>query len=202
MSVGDHYFSVDPGSRLERGLVRSRIRGRKYEFITAVGLFSYKKIDNGTRLLAENMTVPTEGSLLDMGCGFGVLGLVAATLNPELRVVLTDVNKRAVMISRENVERLRLRNVEVRGGSLYEPVEDMMFDTVVSNPPISAGMRRVVKPLVEGASVHLKSGGSLQVVVQSRKGGAMLAGYVDEVFGGHSVAAKGSGYRVLCAVKS
>jgi len=197
--VSDHYYSPEPGSKLERGVIVAFLRGRRYRLLTATGIFSSKRIDNGTRLLVESMDVPSTGSLLDMGCGNGVIGIVAASTEPSLRVTLTDVNSRATMIAAENVARMRLGNAEVLTGDLYQPVGYRRFTTVVSNPPISAGMRKVVEPLVSGAVEHLEAGGLLQLVVQSNKGGRTLARFIDEYFGEHSVASKGSGYRVLTA---
>jgi 16S rRNA (guanine1207-N2)-methyltransferase len=197
--VSDHYFSPEPASAPERGVVSAYLRGRRYRFVTATGVFSHKRIDNGTRLLVESMEVPRAGSLLDVGCGYGVVGIVAAVLEPGLRVTMTDVNRRAAALARENAAAMRLGNVEVLEGDLYEPVGGRVFTTIVSNPPISAGMRRVVEPLVSGAVDRLEDGGLLQVVVQSNKGGRILAAFLDDHFGGHEVASRGSGYRVLVA---
>jgi len=197
--VSDHYYSAEPASRLEKGIIVSYLRGRRYRLVTATGVFSSRRIDNGTRLLVESMELPPAGSLLDLGCGYGVVGIVAATVEPGLKVTLTDVNARATMIAAENVSRMRLGNVEVLTGDLYQPVGDGRFTTIVSNPPISAGMRKVVGPLIMGAVEHLEAGGLLQLVVQSNKGGRTVAGFMDEYFGEHSVVSKGSGYRVLVA---
>ncbi len=197
--VSGHYFSADPGSRLEYGLIDTVLRGRRYRFLTASGVFSSRRVDNGTRVLVEAMPIPREGRLLDVGCGVGVIGLVAAVESPGLDVTLTDVNPRATMVAARNVERMGLGNVRVLTGSLYEQVEGEEFDVVVSNPPISAGMRRVVEPLVRGARDRLVVGGRLLVVVQSNKGGRALAGFLDEWFGGHEVLERKSGYRVLSA---
>jgi 16S rRNA (guanine1207-N2)-methyltransferase len=197
--VTSHYFSPEPGSRLEKGVIESYLRGRRYSFLTATGVFSHKRIDNGTRLLVESMWLPKDGTLLDVGCGIGVIGVVAAVTEPGLRVTLTDVNSRATMLAEENVRRMGLGSVEVLTGDLYEPVGDRVYSTIVSNPPISAGMRKVVEPLVAGAVDHLLEGGLLQLVVQSNTGGRTLAGYLDTYFGGHTVVSRGSGYRVLVA---
>lgn len=199
MRVSGHYFSPDPESRLEYGFIDTILRGRRYRFLTASGVFSARRVDNGTRVLVEAMPIPVAGRLLDLGCGIGVIGLVAAVESPGLEVTMTDVNPRATMVAARNVERMGIGNVKVLTGSLYEPVEEEVFDLVVSNPPISAGMSRVVEPLVRDARDHLTVGGRLLVVVQSNKGGRTLAGFLDEWFGGHEVLEKGSGYRVLSA---
>ncbi len=202
VKVSGHYYSPDPDSRLEYGLIDTVLRGRRYRFLSASGVFSAKRVDNGTRMLVEAMPIPCTGRLLDVGCGIGVIGLVAASESPRLEVTLTDVNPRATMVAARNVERMGLGNVRVLTGSLYAPVEGESFDVVVSNPPISAGMRKVVEPLVKGARDHLAAGGSLLVVVQSNKGGRTLAGFLDEWFGGHQVVERGGGYRVLSARRS
>ena len=194
-----HYFSSKPTVEDRRGLIRAILRGKRYDFITSRGVFSSKKVDNGTRVLAENMVLSEEGRLLDMGCGIGILGIIAARERPGLEVVMTDINQRAVELSRLNAKRNKVSNISVHEGFLYEPLGDTKFNTIVSNPPISAGMRKVVFPLVEGAKKRLIEGGTLQLVIQSNKGGKMLARAMDETFGEHTVLARKSGYRVLFA---
>jgi 16S rRNA G1207 methylase RsmC len=197
VKVIDHYFSIKPDSRLEYGLIETFLRGRKYRFLTASGVFSSKKVDNGTRILVETMIIPRDGRLLDMGCGIGVIGIVAATESPSLEVTMTDVNLRATMVATKNVQKMKLRNVRVLTGDLFEPVIGEKFDMIASNPPISAGMKKVVEPLIRGARSHLADGGYLVVVVQSNKGGKIIAGFLDEYFGGYKVLERRSGYRVL-----
>jgi len=198
--MGEHYFSERPVSAERRGLVKTRLRGMEFGFVTSSGVFSIRRVDRGTRLLVESMVLPGEGRVLDMGCGYGVVGVVAGRLAPGLEVWMTDINERAVSLARLNLERNGVE-AEVRQGDLYGPVEGMRFGVVLSNPPISAGLRRVVGPLVEGAVGHLEAGGSLQVVVQSNKGGRTLASMMEDAFGGVEVLARGGGYRVLMSVR-
>jgi 16S rRNA (guanine1207-N2)-methyltransferase len=119
------------------------------EFVTDSGVFSHRRIDVGTRLLIDSMILPTEGAFLDLGCGYGPIGIVASRLRPGLRVWMTDINARAVALTEENAARNRAGIVKALQGSLYEPVKELEFDVIVSNPPISAGMRKVVMPLLE-----------------------------------------------------
>ena len=95
--MSDHYFSSRPKSRVEMGVIDAFLRGRRYRLVTATGLFSAKKIDLGTRVLVESMLIPEEGRLLDLGCGIGVIGVVAASLSPGLAVT---ANSRALSQSR------------------------------------------------------------------------------------------------------
>lgn len=199
--MAEHYFSERPTSPQHLGLLRCRLRGHGFEFLTSSGVFSHRRIDTGTRLLIESMILPDAGAALDIGCGYGPIGIVVAKLRPRMQVWMTDVNERAVTLAEENARRNGVDNVIVGQGHLYEPVEGLSFDVIVSNPPISAGISRVVEPLVGGAWGHLKDGGSLQLVVQSNKGGRTLASLMERYFGGVEVVARKSGYRVLRAEK-
>ncbi len=199
--MSEHYFSENPTSIEERGLIRTSIRGVELELVTSSGVFSHRRVDNGTRLLVESMEVPTKGRLLDLGCGYGVIGIMAALLSSELEVVMTDVNPRAVSLAAENAARNGAKKVRAIKGSLYEPVASETFDVIVTNPPISAGMVKVVEPIIAGAPGHINTGGSFQLVVQSNKGGKTVASFIEEAFGEVTVLAKGSGYRVLKSVK-
>ena len=200
VALGEHYFSERPTSPFKRGLVLCRLRGLELEFLTSSGVFSHRRVDPGTALLIESMVLPEEGSVLDLGCGYGPVGVAAGRLRPGLEVVLTDVNERAVELARENLRRNGVANGVALLGGLYGPVAGRRFDVVLSNPPFSAGFRGAVGPMVEGAEGHLVEGGSLQVVVRWGKGGRMVGALMEDVFGGFEVLARGGGYRVLMSV--
>jgi len=192
----DHYFSSEPKSSDRFGIVKTTLRGRNFEFLTSSSVFSKRKVDLGTRVLIEAMVLPQTGNVLDIGCGYGAVGISAAASNPKLHVVLTDVNMRAVRLAKKNVEANRVRNAEVRYGYLYEPVESMRFDCVLSNPPVSAGMD-VVKAIIAGAPKVMASGGTFQMVIRSKIGAKALPEAFRAAFGGCEVLARESGYRVL-----
>ena len=153
----EHYFTERPKSMGKYGLVRAYMRGRAFEFFTASGVFSKKRIDNGTRLLVESMILPKEGYALDIGCGYGAVGIIAAAIQPDLEVFLVDVNKRAVWLARQNIEKNRIYNAEAKSGFTYEPVKDLMFDCILSNPPVSAGMQTVRAIISEAPEHNLNS---------------------------------------------
>ena len=195
----EHYYAENPQSDVKFGLVHTQLRGKPFEFVTASSVFSIKRVDLGTRLLIESMILPQEGCVLDLGCGYGAIGIAAAKFNRKLRVVLTDVNRRAVLLSRQNAERNRVK-VEVKQGYLYEPVEDLCFNCVLSNPPVSAGMETVLA-IIQGAPALLSCGGTLQMVVRSKIGKKTLPNAFIEAFGNCRVLAIESGYRVLIGQK-
>ncbi len=194
-----HYYR--PGRR-RRGswIISDVLRGITVEFRVSGDVFSAKEVDEGTRLLVENAIVPEEGVILDMGCGYGVIGITLAKAYPRLRVYMVDVNPRAVELARLNAKLNRVGDrVVVLQGDLYEPVKDMVFDSIITNPPLAAGMR-VVERIVREAPRHLKQHGLLEMVL--RKGEERIARIMDEVFGGHRVLLRKKGYTILVAEKN
>ena len=192
----EHYFSSEPKSKERFGLVRAALCGRSFEFLTASSVFSKTRIDLGTRLLIESMVLPKTGCALDIGCGYGAVGIVAAALNPKLGVVMTDINTRAVRLARRNIELNKVFNAQVHYGCLYEPVEGSMFNCVLSNPPVSAGME-TVKAIVKGAPKVMADKASFQMVIRSKIGVKILPEVFTETFGNCTILSRGSGFRVL-----
>lgn len=204
MGKGDmgvnHYFAEYPKSKLSLGLVRTYLRGLRFEFLTASGVFSRRRVDLGTRLLIESMILPRKGNVLDVGCGYGAVGIAAAVFNPCSRVILVDVNARAVWLARQNAVKNRASNVEVKRGYLFEPVKDMLFDCVLSNPPVSVGME-TVRAMVTGAPDCMVREALFQLVVKSKIAGKRLQSIFEEAFGNVEVLSRESGYRVLMSKK-
>jgi 16S rRNA G1207 methylase RsmC len=196
----DHYFAEQPKSEARFGLVRTCLRGKPFEFVTASSVFSIKRVDLGTRVLIEAMVLPESGCVLDVGCGYGAVGIAAAAFNSRLRVVMTDVNRRAVLLARQNAERNHVCNVEVKQGNLYARVQDFCFDCVMLNPPVSAGMQ-TVEELIRGAPAVMACGGTFQMVIRSKIGKKTLPQIFTETFGNCKVLAIESGYRVLMGEK-
>ncbi len=193
----DHYFSPRPASRHKEEMIRALLRGHLFVFLTDAGVFARGKLDRGTELLAESLALAPDANVLDLGCGYGVLGIVAATLAPNGRVVMTDVNERALDLAARNVRANAVPHAEVRSGALYEPVEGEAFDAIVCNPPIRAG-KATVHAIVDGAPRHLKPGGVLWIVARTKQGAPSLHDRMASTFPEAEIVARGSGYRVLC----
>lgn len=192
----EHYFASAPKSQERFGLVRTSLCSKPFEFLTASSVFSKRKIDCGTRLLIESMILPEIGLVLDIGCGYGAVGIAIAKLNPRLKVVMTDVNARAVRLAKKNIGLNRVTNAEVRYGFFYEPVDNLKFNCVLSNPPVSAGME-TVKAIVAGAPKVMAPSSSFQMVIRSKIGAKRLPELFTETFGNCGVIARESGFRVL-----
>jgi 16S rRNA (guanine1207-N2)-methyltransferase len=196
----EHYFAALPKSQARLGLIRTTLRGKPFQFLTASSVFSKKRVDLGTRLLIKAMALPDAGAVLDVGCGYGAVGIAAAASNPRLHVVMTDVNVRAVRLARQNAEKNKVSNIEVRCGYLYEPVKGLTFNCVLSNPPVSAGMK-TVKAIITQAPKAMANKATFQMVIRSKIGAKTLPSVFNETFGNCQVLARKSGYRVLIAEK-
>lgn len=196
----EHYFTLKPTSKMELNLISTHLRGRYFKFWSSSGVFSKGHIDPGTRLLVESMVLPEEGYVLDIGCGYGVIGIVAATLNPKLHVIMVDINERAVKLAKRNIRLNNVANAEVRRGNLYEPVRGMLFNCILSNPPISAGMD-VVEAIITEAPKYMNEGALIQIVVRSKIGRERFKKLFERTFGNFTILAREGGYRVLMAEK-
>lgn len=190
-----HYFSRQPTASSRRRLIQTVIRGRRWSFRTDRGVFSPLAVDAGSRLLAETMTIRPSDVVLDLGCGYGVLGLVAAALAPQGGIVMVDVNERAVELAKENAGLAGAGNVEVVTGDGVEPVRGRRFDVVVTNPPIRIG-KAALHRLLRDACEVLRPGGRLYFVARTSQGARTLARDAAEIFDEVREIERGGGYRV------
>ena len=196
--MSEHYFAPKPAAKPKRRQIEAELRGRHFRFFTEAGVFSPERVDPGTRLLAETMEVGEADVALDLGCGYGVLGIAAAALASRGRVYLVEINERAARLARENLALNRISNAEVREGDGLGPVAGLEFDVIAFNPPLRAG-NRVVHSLIAQAARALRPGGRFYLVARTRQGAKTLARKLAEIFGRVSEVEKGGGYRVyLC----
>ena len=198
--MGEHYFAARPKSRRRPAEIQVAIRGHAFTFGTDAGVFSGGQIDRGTELLLNALEIGPCELFLDLGCGYGAIGIVAARLSEGGHVILTDVNERAVALARKNVAANGVGNAEVRLGTLYEPVAGLAFDHILCNPPIRAG-RKVVDGIVAEAPTHLLGGGRFWLVARTRQGADSLRQRMAHAFGTAEIVKRGSGFKVLRATK-
>jgi 16S rRNA (guanine1207-N2)-methyltransferase len=199
--MGEQYFEERPSSPRRPAQITIRVRDHPFVFRTDAGVFSRSELDRGTELLLEAIELGPCESVLDLGCGYGAIGIVAARLSEGGRVILTDVNERAVALARANVAANDIRNAEVRLGDLYAPVADAFFDHILCNPPIRAG-RKVVDRIIGEAPSHLLDGGHLWIVVRTRQGASSIQSRMAQAFGNATVVKRGSGFKVLRSDRS
>ncbi|HTT72918.1 MAG TPA: methyltransferase [Thermoplasmata archaeon] len=194
---GEPYFAERPRSRSQRGELRFLYRGELLAFAVDRGIFSAHGLDPGTALLIENLALAPTDRVLDLGCGWGAVGVAAAKSARAGHVVLTEVNRRAARLARENLERNRIPNAEVRVGPLFEPVAGARFDVIATNPPYRAGRPHVLALLAE-APGFLAPGGRLLLVGKGSTGIRFYQRWLEAHWPGSvAVLGRGSGYRVL-----
>ena len=198
--MGEQYFANRPSSRRRPLEIRVVLRGHSLTLRSDAGVFSREAVDRGTHLLIDALDVGPSARILDLGCGYGAIGIVASRLTEGGHVILTDVNRRAVALARANLAANGITNAEVREGDLYAPVAGLAFDDILSNPPIRAG-RAVVDQLISDAPAHLPAGGHLWLVARRKQGAESIRARMIEAFGNAAVVRRGSGFKVLRSVK-
>jgi len=193
-----HYYTKDdPTLKDARKPIFFEVRGRAFRMKTDSGVFSRSGLDFGTRTMLESLAVEPGENLLDLGCGIGVVGIVAGALFGA-RVSMTDVNERAVALARENAAACGVEaRVYAGDGCLHVPGS---FDVVTTNPPIRAG-KAVVYRLFREAREKLVDGGRFVCVVNKNQGAESASRELEAVFGNVETIARKSGYHVFVCRK-
>jgi 16S rRNA (guanine1207-N2)-methyltransferase len=145
----------------------ARVRGRQYPCVTKPGLFSWDKVDEGTRRLVESMEISPQEHVLDLGCGYGLAGLVAADMASCGEVVLADVDCVAVDAARRTLERNHVSHAEAVLSDCGAAVMDRAFDVVITNPPFHQGRGvsyEAARQFIHDSACVLRPGGRLYLV--------------------------------------
>jgi 16S rRNA (guanine1207-N2)-methyltransferase len=196
-AAGEHYFTERPRSRSSPRTLRFLYRGELLAFVVDQGVFAAHGLDPGTALLIENLVIGRTEHVLDLGCGWGPVGVAAAKAAFDGKVIMTEVNRRAARLAVKNIERNRVANAEVRVGGFFEPVTDDAFDLIATNPPYRAGRPHVLRILNE-APDHLRPDGRFVMVGKGSHGIRFYQDWLEANWPGPvEVLARGSGYRVL-----
>lgn len=198
--MADHYYSKDPHSKSDPRKWTFTLRGEKFFFNTDAGVFSKGEVDFGSRLLIESFMMPApEGDILDVGCGYGPIGLAIAKSFPERTVHMVDVNSRAIELAGRNAKENDVENVRIYESDGLSNVEGQ-YAAILTNPPIRAG-KEVVFKFYEEAYEKLITGGELWVVIQKKQGAPSTIDRLTELFGGVETVEKKKGYYILKSEK-
>jgi 16S rRNA (guanine1207-N2)-methyltransferase len=197
----EHYYSRKPGTESNPVKWQSELKGNSFRFKTDSGVFSKKEVDFGSRLLIDTFEWENEtGLILDVGCGYGPIGLSLAKAYPDATVHMVDVNERAITLAEENAAENKIDNVKIYESDRLTGVEEKKFNAILTNPPIRAG-KKVVHDIFEQSFLHLTEGGELWVVIQKKQGAPSAMEKMEELFGQVDIAAKSKGYFILKSVK-
>ena len=191
------YFAENPDAKHDIHELKVELLGQQMTFLTDAGVFSKKMIDYGSRVLLSALEFNKKEMLLDVGCGYGTLGLTLAKAQ-ELEVTLVDINQRALDLARKNADANQV-SADIFQSNVYEQVTGQ-FHHIISNPPIRAG-KQVVHEVISGSYVHLLADGDLTIVIQKKQGAPSAKAKMEEVFGNCETLKKDKGYYILRSVK-
>ena len=198
--MANHYYSENPETAHDLHQWSFELAGKTFQFVTDSGVFSRGTVDYGSRVLIEHFdaTELPEGKLLDVGGGYGPIGLALAyqTKRP---VEMIDVNNRAVELAQGNAKRNGIE-ADIHQSNIYETLNQKTYAAIISNPPIRAG-KKVVHQILSEAAPLLKIGGSLTIVIQKKQGAPSAKSKMEDVFGNAEIIAKDRGYYIIRSVK-
>ena len=194
--MNDQYYTADPTSESKPVPCAFPYRGHGLNFMTDAGVFSKGELDVGSRLLLDALP-PLSGDVLDIGCGWGAIGVAIAKANKNASVTMLDVNRRALDLCRANCERNGVTAQVIESDGMAE-VLGREFDAIVTNPPIRAG-KQVIYKMFADAAVSLKADGALYLVIRKQQGAESCVKYLKTLFGEVEKLDKSAGFWVLKA---
>ena len=189
----DHYYTPLPASQHALRQFTANLFHREFSFLTDAGVFSRDGVDPGTRALIEAIP-PLRGRALDLGCGWGAVGVLLGKKYPDVSLLMADVNERALSLAVANVEKNHMQARAVLSDG-FERIEGM-FDAVITNPPIRAG-KAVIYKMFEDAKAHLKPGGMLVLVIRKQQGAPSALKFLKELYKKAEVIARDGGYWII-----
>lgn len=187
------YFAENPDAEHDIHELKVQLLGQKMTLLTDAGVFSKKMIDYGSQALLKCLDFHKQESVLDVGCGYGTLGLTLVKAK-EVEATLVDINQRALDLACQNAERNQVL-ATIFQSNIYQNVEGR-FHHIISNPPIRAG-KQIVHEVIAGSHAHLLDGGDLTIVIQKKQGAPSAKAKMEEVFGNCEILKKDKGYYIL-----
>ena len=195
----EHYYSNKTNTKSEPKEFTFNFLNNEFKFMTDNAVFSKEYIDYGSFVMLNNFK-PNDINLpiLDMGSGYGPIGIVVSKIY-EREVYMAEINERAYNLSLENIKKNNV-NVKAFNSNLYEKIDDIIFSSIITNPPIRAG-KKTVFDIYDGAYNHLALNGELWVVIQKKQGAPSSKAHIEELFGNCEIVKKDRGYYILKAIK-
>ena len=192
----DHYFTAQPAARSQPEQFTISVREVELTLTSDRGVFSHGRLDDGTLRLLKKMELPETGDFLDLGCGYGVIGLVAAKLRPDAQVTMVDINERATKLATDNAQANGIGNVDVLTGDAPQVLGERQFDVILCNPPVRVGKPKLYE-LIADAAERLRPGGVLWMVIHTRQGAKSHLREVAPMFSECETVSRKWGYRVF-----
>ena len=198
------YFTENPTSQHDEHIIDYQVNGIDLKFTTDAGVFSKLRVDYGSGVLIKKMLDVDfpQNNILDVGTGYGPIGLFAAKFWPKQTVEMIDVNERGLDLAKMNAELNHIDNVAIFSSDVYSHISSAKkYGLILTNPPIRAG-KKVVSNILSGAKNHLVSDGVLLVVIQKKQGEPSARKLLTKTFGNCTILKRDKGYYVLQAVNN
>lgn len=192
------YYAENPDSAHDIHELKVTLLGHPFTFLTDSGVFSKKMIDYGSQVLLNTLDFEKSKTLLDLGCGYGPLGISLAKVQG-VQATMVDINNRAIDLAQKNAEKNGV-TANIFQSNIYEKVSGT-FDYIISNPPIRAG-KQVVHTIIADSINYLNDGGSLTIVIQKKQGAPSAKAKMEEIFGNVDILKRDKGYYILRSTKT
>lgn len=198
--MSNQYFENNENLKSDIFEINYYFKNHTIKFISDAGVFSRKGIDFGSSLLLKTICIKeSTKTILDVGCGYGTLGITLGLTNPNTTIDMVDVNLRALDLTRKNALANSVNNVNIYESNMYENV-NKNFDMIVTNPPIRAG-KKIVHGIILGAYDHLNDGGSMWCVIQKKQGAESALKALKEKYKDVKVVCKDKLYYIIEAIR-
>ena len=191
----DHYYSSEPTSKSEERMLEYELKDIKFKFISDNGVFSKDHVDFASDFLIKTIYDEIKGDVLDVGCGYGVIGITCAKRKEVTSVTMLDVNNRALELARKNAKLNGINKVKIIESDGFENINEL-YDVIITNPPIRAG-KAVIYKMYEDAKKHLKPNGTFYLVINKKHGAPTTIAELNRLFENCEVVDKKSGFNVL-----
>lgn len=196
-----HYYENDPTLNHKTKSLVLKLDGVEVTLQSDRGVFSNKEVDEGSVILLKTLTKDSSfKAILDVGCGYGTLGLYLATKFKNSQVTMFDINERAVKLTEQNMNLNQITNAQVYVANNYQALHKESFDLIVLNPPIRAG-KKVYYPLLSEARDYLTDGGKLVFVIRKSLGAESALKYVKDFYSHVELSRREHGFHVYTATK-
>ena len=192
------YYAENPDSAHDIHELKVTLLVQSFTFLTDSGVFSKKMVDYGSQVLLNTLDFEKGKTLLDLGCGYGPLGISLAKVQG-VKPTMVDINNRAIDLAKQNGQKNGVE-ADIFQSNIYEKVNGT-FDYIISNPPIRAG-KQVVHTIISESINYLKVGGNLTIVIQKKQGAPSAKAKMEEVFGNVEILKRDKGYYILRSEKT
>ena len=198
--IMSHYFTDNRQLAQNRKEISFRFSCFNFMFISDKGVFCKDKIDEGSIILLKTLNKYSLGKrILDVGCGYGVLGITLKKCFPQSSVDMIEINPRAIELAQINAKKNEC-DVHIFESDIYSNVKCFNYTDIVTNPPIRAG-KKVIYKIFEEAYDHLDKNGALWVVIRKNHGALSACRFIEGIFGNCTILNKEKGYYILKSEK-